>query len=236
MIDKIFVICEGSTEEQFVKHLLQPQFDFYNVKITPTIIGEGKNRGGNVTYNRILSKIKHLLYNMTPNCIVTTFIDFYGLNEEFPGKKESLQIIDIEAKFNNFIKIFRNKLEIDFNITAKRIIPYIQMYEFEALLFSDSKILSSHIKTKEKNILDILKKFNNVPETINNSVNTAPSKRIENLCKDFIYKKNLHGILIANDIGYQKIVDKCFLFANWMQDIKSRIQSENTKLQHQEIL
>jgi hypothetical protein len=180
-----------------------------------------------------------------PNSICTTFFDFYGLDEEFPGKQQAKSIIcgDIKIKFDSFIKGFSEKLTSDLGCyNMSRVIPYVQMYEFESLLFSDSEILAKNLYTKKDKVDKILAEFDNDPERINNSFNTKPSKRILELynkknCPDKTdYNKVFHGNQIAQEIGYNKIISKCSLFSSWMQDIKSRIQSENTKLQHQEIL
>jgi AAA15 family ATPase/GTPase len=171
----------------------------------------------------------------------------YGLDEEFPGKQQAKNITcgDIKIKFDTFITEFSKKLTSDLGYDAmSRVIPYVQMYEFESLLFSDSEILAKNLYTKKDKVDKILAEFDNDPERINNSFNTKPSKRIGELYNKKIdsphsttyYKKVEHGILIAKKIGSPKIVDRCSLFSNWMQEIKSRIPSENTKLQHQEIL
>jgi hypothetical protein len=60
------------------------------------------------------------------------------------------------------------------------LIPYLQMYEFEGLLFSSPAdmayiLQNENIKNWAENIL---KKFNGNPELINNSSQTAPSKRL----------------------------------------------------------
>jgi hypothetical protein len=53
------------------------------------------------------------------------------------------------------------------------------MYEFEALLFSDSVKMASGLKTNQGWVDEVVNDFSDL-ETINNSKETAPSKRIEN--------------------------------------------------------
>ena len=57
------------------------------------------------------------------------------------------------------------------------------------------------------------------PEHINNSVNTAPSKRIESVISD--YTKVRQGIIVAKNIGINKMLSECKHFADWIDKIKS---------------
>ncbi len=61
-----------------------------------------------------------------------------------------------------------------FETVAHRFIPYVSMHEFEALLFSNSVILSNELKVQQTVIGDILRTYSD-PEAINHE--TAPSKR-----------------------------------------------------------
>lgn len=57
------------------------------------------------------------------------------------------------------------------------------------------------------------------PEDINDSSETAPSKRLE---KIFIgYSKTTDGMRIAEKIGIQKMMQKCPCFKAWIETIIS---------------
>ena len=87
------------------------------------------------------------------------------------------------------------------------------MYEFEALLFSDSKILADKLQVSKKQIDDILRECGE-PENISDSPTSAPSKRLETLSQRF--KKTTTEITIAKDIGLQAIRDNCPIFNEWI--------------------
>jgi hypothetical protein len=57
------------------------------------------------------------------------------------------------------------------------------------------------------------------PEHINNSVNTSPSKRIESVIDN--YTKVRQGIIVAKNIGIDKMLSECKHFATWINKIKS---------------
>ena len=100
----------------------------------------------------------------------------------------------------------------------KRFIPYIAMHEFEAMLFSDSQILSERLKVPKAQIDSILRECR-YPENINDSPHTAPSKRLEELSDRF--KKTTTGITIIREIGLPKIRQQCPIFNEWLTRIEN---------------
>lgn len=99
---------------------------------------------------------------------------------------------------------------------ASRFIPYIQMYEFEALLFSDPELMED--KLKAKGFVAIRESFDS-PEHINNSPQTAPSKRILKLHPT--YNKVLNGSILAQNITLDIIRKECLLFDAWLSKINN---------------
>ena len=99
-----------------------------------------------------------------------------------------------------------------------RFIPNIAIHEFETLLFSDPEILAYHLDIKQAEIDKILNKFGE-PERINDSPQTAPSKRLEKLYDR--YKKTNTGINIARAIGLSKMREQCPLFDNWLTNLEN---------------
>jgi hypothetical protein len=81
---------------------------------------------------------------------------------------------------------------------------------FENNEFSDFEFLQNTINSNPN------------PETINDNVNTAPSKRLEKILKPYNQKtKPLLGPLIANDIGLTKIRSKCHRFDKWINKLEN---------------
>lgn len=92
------------------------------------------------------------------------------------------------------------------------------MYEFEGLLFSHPEKLAEGISKAElhhpfRNVRDAFVS----PEEINNSPQTAPSKRIESLFRE--YDKPVHGSLAALAIGLDIIRTECHRFDAWLTQI-----------------
>jgi hypothetical protein len=104
----------------------------------------------------------------------------------------------------------------DYN-TGNRFIPYIEMHEFEALLFSDADVLAEKAEISAIRIEEILGEYNN-PEEINDEPAKAPSKRL--LALNPGYRKVAMSKTVTTAIGIQIIRKKCPHFNNWLKKIE----------------
>lgn len=220
---QLLVHVEGDTEENFVKNVLAPRL--YSVgfsDISARLIGNArlrKNRGG-ITSWKIARKeiINHLKENK--NRIVTTMVDYYGLPNDWPMRKESIQL----AFSNKALTIERALLEdvsqlMGDNFDKKRFVPYIMMHEFEALLFSNCQKFAEGIYKS-----DLASKFQEVrdqfasPEEIDDSPEGAPSKRIKSILPS--YQKLSMGGFAIEEIGLSEMQKACSHFDNWINRLK----------------
>ncbi len=101
----------------------------------------------------------------------------------------------------------------------RRFIPYVQMHEFEGLLFSDADAFAKGLNQTglELSFRQIRDQFA-TPEDINDSPITAPSKRIKAAFSQ--YDKVLHGSLAALEIGLPSIRQQCPLFNGWLTTLE----------------
>jgi len=216
---RIHIICEGQTEEMFVNEVLSGIFIPLGIYLYPKLIGKPGHKGGNFKFERVLRDVKTLLLDDTQS-YCTTFFDFYGLPEDFPGKKEAITLGNIKDKQDRVTARLAEKLSqhID-EESMRRFIPYVQLYEFEGLLFSDPESIVSEIgKPDLMNAFIKIRNEFDTPEDINNSRDTAPSKRIKKLFTQ--YDKVIHGSLIALEVGINKICEECHLFDTWVNKLK----------------
>ena len=143
---RVNIICEGQTEETFIKEVLYDFFVTKSIYLTPILIGKPGKKGGNFTFERLLKDIRPLLGDATAYC--TTLFDFYGLPSDFPGREKAQMMTNINDKAEciaqNLVEALRETTISGDSL--RRFIPYVQMYEFEGLLFSNCDSLSN-IKT-----------------------------------------------------------------------------------------
>lgn len=215
---RLYVICEGQSEEMFANRVLCGHFLTKGIHMIPRLIGKPGHRGGNVKYQRMLGDIKLILKNEA-SAFATCLIDFYGI-KEFPNIDSIRQEVSTQNKFSEFIACFTSQLSNDLpEDVARRFIPYIQMHEYEALLFANPEKLASALGNKylQSHFEQIVNGFPSI-EDINDSPETAPSKRIEAVYSG--YKKTLHGVTAAEDIGLDNIRVKCPLFNAWIAQLE----------------
>ncbi len=217
---RVHVICEGQTEEEFIRHILGPALLEKRISLLPSCIGKVGHKGGNVNLNRLSIDVKgRLLKDRQSYC--TTLFDYYGLPADFPGKSEGATLTAVTDKHTRVVQALSSwSADLLGSQPASRFIPYVQMYEFEGLLFSDPSRMAKAIgcSDAEEALRKIRSDFS-TPEWINDSPNTAPSKRIEKLYP--AYDKPEHPLLAALEIGLDAIRRECQLFDAWVKRLEA---------------
>ena len=141
--------------------------------------------GGIVRWSILKKEIKtHLL---EPNVIVSTLIDYYGLYQKynFPKWAEGEKIADKNSRMD----FLETAMKEDFSDAVRhRYIPYLQLHEFEGLLFNDIQHFYDQVPKAELVGVEELKKifadYDN-PEMINNNKETSPSHRLKRIIKGY---------------------------------------------------
>ena len=155
--------------------------------------------------------------------LVTTMVDYYGLPHTWPGRANAplLPFLDrASAVESALLSDVNHALGSGFD--PSRFVPYIIMHEFEGLLFSDPEGLGLGIGRRDLSPkLNAIREDFSTPEEINDSPDTAPSKRIEGLMPG--YQKPLHGLLACQEIGLDAIRGQCPQFSHWVDQLERRV-------------
>ena len=210
---RVYIVVEGQTEQEFVNSVISPYLQNFGIlNVTPILIRTSRTgRGGMVSYSHLANTIKPLLMSEKNDYIVTTFIDFFRLPHDMPHYGDSMK------KSDKIEQIKSLEEAINVAIGDRRFFSYIQLHEFEALLFSSNKGFKYYFsKELVEKTASIISSYDN-PEDINTSPKGAPSKRLLAIKSD--YNKVLEGNLIALEIGIKSILEKCPRFAGWINSI-----------------
>ena len=210
---RVYIVVEGQTEQEFVNSVISLFLQSFGIlSVTPILIRTSRTgRGGMVSYSHLANTIKPLLVSEKNDYVVTTFIDFFRLPHDMPQYENSMK------KPNKTEQIKSLEEAINKAIDDRRFFSYIQLHEFEALLFSSNKGFEYYFSEElAEKTASIISSYNN-PEDINSSPEGAPSKRLLAIKPD--YNKVLEGNLIALEIGIKSILEKCPLFARWINNI-----------------
>lgn len=211
----IYIYCEGPTEELFINSVLAPYLFGFSIIAIPIVCTtkrtiSTKYKGGVSSYSKLKNELS-ILARQHKNEYVTTMFDYYAMPKNTP---------EIE---NNEIDLYRRmeiiESAIDRDINEPNCFFNFMLHEFEGILFSDPKLFAKIFNQDTANKISQIRKQFLTPEHINNSENTAPSKRIRQLIPNYAKIKN--GTLISSQIGMDKIISECKHFSNWIQKLKN---------------
>ena len=209
---RIYIIVEGQTEQEFVKSMIAPYLQQSGIySVTPVLIRTSKSgRGGFVNYEHLKNDAVKLLRSQKDDFIVSMFVDFFRI-PEIPLKEKWEQMTNHKEQVEEMEKCIKD------DIKDRRFIPYIQLHEFEALLFSSNKGFETYFtKDNALETQQIIDAFDN-PEEINTTPSGAPSKRLLAIKDD--YEKVIEGNLIALEVGMNEILIKCPRFKAWIEKL-----------------
>ncbi len=219
---RLNMIVEGQTEEAFVNRLLKPLLAYRDVFVAVRCVETGRRghkifRGGLLNYEKAKKDITlWMKEDQGADARFTTMFDLYRLPDNFPNTEKARVQSNINDKVQTLEKGFAE------SVNDHRFFSYIQLHEFEALLFSDIEKMSFYYpdqKSEIKRLVEQSKQFEN-PEHINDGPSTAPSKRI--ICELHSYEgdKASAGPEVATQIGLTTIRAKCPHFNSWLAHLE----------------
>ncbi len=204
---RLLVVCEGQTEAEFVRTCLEPHLRDHGLAVHPSLLKTrpGKQGGGAVSVERVAQHIRFEYHHF--DCI-TTLLDLYGFGHAAGRDKQALEAAILDATTRQIP-----------DLRADRVVPHVQRYEFETLLFSDIEAfewVQNGWSDETRAKLQAIRAQYATPEDINDSPQTAPSKRIMSVFSGGQYGKVAHGPLIAEAIGMERMRAECPGFDAWV--------------------
>jgi hypothetical protein len=212
-------VVEGQTEESFVKNVLAEVLWGNNVHPTPILLGTPGHKGGRTSYARVKRDVLVLL-KQDPGAYCSTMVDLYGLGPGFPGHPPPDHLSNVEKVRHVEQAVKENICEEIPDLQAdRRFIPYLQLHEYEAILFSDPAAFATginhpNLQGQFQRIRDEVES----PEDINNDPETAPSKRVLAVCPN--YRKVIEGTQAAAAVGIPIMREECQHFREWIESLE----------------
>ncbi|MFN0168710.1 MAG: DUF4276 family protein [Bryobacteraceae bacterium] len=213
---RVAIIVEGQTEESFVKGPLAEALWYSSVSATPILLGKPGHKGGRTNYARVKSDVLRQLKN-DPAAYCSTMLDYSGLGKGFPGASEIAagpnrdKVLGIEKAMSEDVN-----LEIPDYRPDLRFIPYLQLHEYEGLLFSDPQALAVAIgEPGLAQRFQAIREGFPTPEDINDDPAKFPSKRILTLYPS--YSKVIQGVGAARAVSIDTMRRECPHFREWLE-------------------
>ena len=219
MPKKVLVLVEGQTEESFIKRILSPYYYSKQIFFTPTIIKTKReirgpdHKGGVNSYQQVKRDLKPLLNDKSVD-IVTTMIDYYAIPSNFPG-------FDTRPPGTCYERVEHMENHFCTDISHTKFFPYLQLHEFEALVFaSEEKLSTAFINLQAKLAqVSVINKLFASPEEINENPDSAPSKRLKGIFPG--YQKIFHSQLILSQVSVEDLRAKCRHFNSWLTKLEN---------------
>lgn len=233
---RLLVEVEGRTEEEFVAALLGPYLvDRGYQRVDARLLGSAHrrdHRGGARSWPSVGKTIvEHLREDR--DRIVTTMVDYYALpasgSGAWPGREQAERLVTstsserADAVETAVLEDIVRSMGRSFD--PRRFVPFVTMHEYEGLLFSNCDTLAAVLgdPSLAAPLAEIRSRFA-TPEDINDSSQTAPSKRLEALVPR--YEKIVGGVMALLDIGLPKVRAECPHFDQWVRRLEDRVTGE----------
>ena len=215
---EVVAIAEGQTEEIFVRRILSPYLiRRCGISMRPVLVGGPGQGGGDVRFARVREDIIRTLG--ASDAFVTLLVDYYGIGTDWPGYDES-KAAETHRERSRILLLRTGEWVATHGGNGgapPRFIPYVSMFELEALWFTAPGVVASRLGIEVGRVEAILEECGE-PERINDSPIGAPSKRLRRLAGNF--RKSRIGIEIAEEIGVDAMRTACPLFGEWVTTLE----------------
>ena len=221
---RLYLFAEGVTESTFADTVLKPHLANFGIYLHPPVLiaharKKGRvHRGGGRKYMPMKKDIlRFLAQEKGADVYFTTMIDLYAIHADFPGLAEAEKL-----RHNPYKRVDALEQSFANDIGDGRFVPYIQLHEYEAYLFSDPTCFQHFYDGHNRQIsaLKAIADKHATPELINDGPNSAPSKRIIAELPDYEGAKSAIGPQVAERIGLDMIRGKCPHFAAWVRRLE----------------
>jgi hypothetical protein len=236
MSRRVLIVVEGATEFSVLNSTVAPHLGTFGVYLYAKVVGRPGHKGGVYrTFESIAKEIVNL-FKQEPTAVVSTFFDFYAMPEDWPGVATAKQAKANGMATGKIAAIVEAVWQRE--ITAKTVdlgrpvafIPYVQMYEVEALLFASPKNMAEGFlqPSLENRFRQIVTECGGCEE-INDRPQFAPSKRIEDLFPGYRKGRDRnkredrrpHAPVIAARTGVATIRAACPHFDQWVKSLEA---------------
>lgn len=213
-------VVEGQTEEAFVNEVLKPHLAkmsiWAHVRCLQTSRKRNiRHRGGLARYAQARQDLHRWMREQRGSDVrFTTMFDLFRLPGDFPG-------YDLATQATPSARASALQAAMFEDLGDSRLIPYIQVHEFEALILSSPAELSVLYPESSEGINRLVQMADRFasPEDIDGGPDSAPSKRI---IKEIpTYSKTAAGSIVTARIGLPSMRSKCPHFDAWVQRIET---------------
>lgn len=210
---RLNMVVEGQTEETFVERTLGPYLLEHGIYARPCLVATSPHsRGGMTTYAKARRDMLHWMREDQTACLTTMF-DYYRLPADWPGRDRAA------AETGGLARVRALEAALAADIDSPRLVPYLQLHEFEALLLAHPSALLGPHPEAEDAVVALAEAVERAggPELVDDGPDTHPSKRIQALIPR--YQKPVSGPEAAAAISIDRMRQACPHFDEWIEKL-----------------
>ena len=136
---RLYIYVEGRTEQIYAETVLRSHLAGFGVAVEGAVLAATRrrhgiiHRGGGRHYEPMKNELLRLLKQKRGTDVrITTMFDLYGLYADFPGVEEAAKVAHLpHQRVRQLQQAFAD------DVCDARFIPYIQLHEFETILFCE---------------------------------------------------------------------------------------------------
>ncbi len=218
MLD-VLVLCEGQTEREFCNSLLSPYLAQRGIELRATLRGKPQQKRGGICQWHVYQRELLRLAKERTNRHVAVLVDYYKMDDTWPGRQEASAKKPDERGL--FVEVaLRKAMDSQLGL---RFHPCVALHEFESLMFVSPDITANTLASAgsycnsgilAQKLAGIVETFHGLVEMINDSEETAPSKRLQQLVP--YYDKVAYGTLVAKAVGIDVLRRGCPWLNRWL--------------------
>lgn len=228
-VRRLYVFCEGQTEETFANIVLAPHLQGFGTAVHPLLLPNVKgaharrHKGGWNSYRTARHFMHGVMEQYHSNQVwFTTAFDLYALPEDFPPPPSPLptaardKVTALEAAMAHDL------------ITDRlwRFTPHLQLHEFEALLLADIALFGEEFPERADAVPALKADVAGLaPEDVNDGTATHPAARIIRRIPEYAGRKASAGPILAARIGLDRLRTCCPHFAGWMAELEHQLEA-----------
>ena len=210
-VERLFVFCEGQTEETFTNIVLAPHFDaMFRATAYPLLLPTRKgahdrrHKGG---WNN---------YRIARYFMTGIMEQHHRAGVWFTTPRE--KAIDLEKAMGRDVTSDR----------LWRFTPHLQLHEFEALLLADVEMFVIEFPDRARAIARLKAEIHGLaPEDVNGGRETHPSMRITRHIPEYQGLKPSAGPILASRIGLPRLRQTCPHFADWLSELERQLGGDD---------
>lgn len=220
---EVIVVCEGQTEREFCRSVVAPGLVAHNVWLHATLVGKPQRKRGGIREWPVYRDELLRLGRQRADWYVGVLVDYYAMPESWPGRAEA-PTKQPEERGRYVEESILRHLETEM---GGRLVPCVQLHEFESLLFVSPEATAGSLATLASDLSAprlgamlsaVVEQCGGRVEQIDDSPQTAPSKRLAAMASR--YDKVAWGVSAAAAAGLDVLREGCPWLDRWVSALE----------------